>query len=130
LGESEGEQESEPKWSRGTEASDIRSGPKEDGSRATCSLGQSESGKEGSVDVLTRPSLQDAILVLPLRSEVLLLIWESQPRHARQAHWGMDFNAAACTLSAQKEKAALGERAGLLFWTLSRSGRGATRLRF
>jgi hypothetical protein len=23
-------------------------------------------------------------------SEVLLLIWEGQPRHARQAHWGMD----------------------------------------
>jgi hypothetical protein len=66
LGESEGEQESEPKWSRRTEASDIRSGPKEDGSRATCSMGQSEGGKEGGVDVLTRPSLQDAILVLPL----------------------------------------------------------------
>ncbi len=23
-------------------------------------------------------------------SEVLLLIWEGQPRHACQAHWGMD----------------------------------------
>jgi len=54
-------------------------------------MGQSEGGKEGGVDVLTCPSLPDATLVFPLRSEVLLLIWEGQPRHACQAHWGMDF---------------------------------------
>ena len=50
LGKSEGKQESEPKWKRCSKASDIRSGPQEDGSRATCSMGQSEGGKEGGVD--------------------------------------------------------------------------------
>jgi hypothetical protein len=40
-------------------------------------------------------------------SEVLLLIWEGQPRHACQAHWGMDSNAAAL-LSVQKKRPVLG----------------------
>jgi hypothetical protein len=50
LGEGEGEQEPEPKRSRRAEASDIRSGPKEDGSRAEGTMGQSEGEKEGGVD--------------------------------------------------------------------------------
>ena len=44
------------------------------------------------------PSLLDATLVFPLRSEVLLLIWEGQPRRACQAHWGMDFTQRLCHL--------------------------------
>jgi len=54
LGEGEGEQESKPKWKRCPKASDISSGSQEDGSRATCSMGQSEGGKEGGVDGLTQ----------------------------------------------------------------------------
>jgi hypothetical protein len=41
------------RWAR-VKASKNQGGPQEDGSRATCSMGQCESGKEGSVDVLTR----------------------------------------------------------------------------
>jgi hypothetical protein len=53
---------------------------------------QEERGCEdffGSTRSLTFSSHSLAI-VLSAASEVLLLIWEGQPRHARQAHWGMD----------------------------------------
>ena len=44
---------------------------------------------EPDIENLTFPSRSSATLC-SAASEVLLLIWEGQPRHACQAHWGMD----------------------------------------
>jgi hypothetical protein len=75
--------------------------------------GHQETGWEdffGGIRNLTFSSHSLAILS-SAASEVLLLIWEGQPRHACQAHWGMDSNRA--TLAHSPHGGEMGRGKGL-----------------